>query len=68
MSAAREIEVDLRGLAFIDSTGLKAILTAQELCGEHRAAFFLIPSEDPAQRRLFEIIGLFDVFAWREGH
>jgi anti-anti-sigma factor len=32
VQGAREIEIDLRGLTFIDTTGLRAIMTAKELC------------------------------------
>jgi anti-anti-sigma factor len=65
-AGALEIELDLRGLTFIDSQGLRAILAARETCVGHRAEYFLIPGDHPAQRRLFEVTGMLDLLPWRE--
>jgi anti-sigma B factor antagonist len=51
--------LDLRELAFTDSTGLRAILRARDLCAEHRCDFGLIPGP-PAVQRLFELTRLLD--------
>lgn len=51
-----ELAIDLRGLTFVDSTGLRAILTCWDLA-KGRCAFLLIPGS-PAVQRLFEVTGL----------
>jgi anti-anti-sigma factor len=63
----REIEVDLREIDFIDSSGLRAILLAKDMCAKRGTEFFLVPGEHPQQRRLFEITGVLDRFRWRRG-
>jgi anti-sigma B factor antagonist len=65
-AGALEIELDLRQLTFIDSQGLRAILSAREACASHDAEYFLIRGEHPTQQRLFEVTGLLDVLPWRE--
>ncbi|HEV2924859.1 MAG TPA: STAS domain-containing protein [Solirubrobacteraceae bacterium] len=55
----RELVFDLGELAFIDSTGLLAILKTRELCAERDCGFFLMPGP-PAVQRLFELTGLLD--------
>jgi anti-sigma B factor antagonist len=53
------IALDLRGLEFMDSTGLYAIISAGELCREQGYEFSLI--QGPASiRRVFELAGLID--------
>ena len=47
------IVLDLGGFAFIDSTGLRALLTAHEHCGERLT---IIPG--PACERRFEVAGV----------
>lgn len=53
-----ELVIDLRGLTFVDSTGLRAILTCWDLTSG-RCAFLLIPGSRSVQR-LFEVTGLVD--------
>jgi anti-anti-sigma factor len=60
------ITLDLRGLTFIDSTGLAAIVHASKLCETHGYDFTLIRGADSTQR-LFELTGLIDVLPFREG-
>jgi anti-sigma B factor antagonist len=55
-SRPRAVTLDLRGLRFIDSTGLHAIISAGEQCGRLASEFRLIPG--PRAERLFEIAGL----------
>jgi anti-sigma B factor antagonist len=55
----RELVFDLGELAFMDSTGLLAILRTRELCAERRCGFFLTPGP-PTVQRLFELTGLLD--------
>ena len=51
--------LDLSQLTFIDSTGLRAILLARELCESHGSELRLIPGPSQVQR-LFEVTGLLD--------
>jgi anti-anti-sigma factor len=53
-AGAIEIEIDLRGLILIDSSGLRAIPRAQAKCAEHYTEFFLVPGKHPGSQRLFE--------------
>lgn len=53
------VEIDLRALRFIDSTGLRALITAQRTCADHQAKLsLLIDRNATTQRRLFELTGL----------
>jgi anti-anti-sigma factor len=54
------IELDLSQLTFMDSTGLRAVLRAQELCAEHGYDFLVIPGNGQVQR-LLELTGTTDV-------
>jgi anti-sigma B factor antagonist len=58
--AASEIILDLSELAFIDSTGLRAILLAKQLCESHRCELRMIRAQEQV-RRLFELTGLLDM-------
>ncbi len=60
-----EIELDLRGVTFIDSSGLRAILVCKEICERHGIDLYVVPSESRAPRRLFEITDLADRVPWR---
>ncbi len=60
---AREAVLDVAGLEFVDSTGLRAILNVKAVCEENRCAFYLTPGRDQIHdqvRRLLEITGLID--------
>jgi anti-anti-sigma factor len=50
------ITLDLRGLGFLDSRGLRSILGAQELCEQAGCRMIVIPGE--SARRLFELTGI----------
>jgi anti-anti-sigma factor len=50
--------IDLRGLDFIDSSGLAAIIRGRSMCAEHGAHFALIRSDKQAVTRLFEVAGM----------
>jgi anti-sigma B factor antagonist len=53
------VTLDLSKLTFMDSTGLRVVLLAKELCERHGCEFLLIPG--PAQiQRLFEITGVLE--------
>jgi anti-sigma B factor antagonist len=51
------IVLDLSGLTFMDSTGLRAVLLAAERCERHRCELTVIPGP-PQVQRLFEVTGL----------
>ncbi len=54
------IVVDLAGLAFIDSSGLRALLLADARAREHGYELVLLPGQAPVQR-VFEMTGALDV-------
>jgi anti-sigma B factor antagonist len=55
--SAEALTVDLSGLTFMDSTGLRGVLLAKELCERHGCELLVIPG--PAQiQRLFEVTGI----------
>jgi anti-sigma B factor antagonist len=51
------IRLDLRGLVFIDSVGLSAVLSIHRMCAERGYAYELVPGPSSVQRP-FEIAGL----------
>jgi anti-anti-sigma factor len=57
------LTIDLGGLTFIDSSGIKAMLDAKRICAEYRHEFRLIQGPENV-RRVFEITGLSDIFAF----
>ena len=62
---ANEIVLDLSYLRFIDSSGLKAILSAMSLCATNRCELYLTPAQEPVQR-LFELTRVSDRLSFRE--
>jgi anti-sigma B factor antagonist len=54
------ITVEARGLTFIDSSGLAALIRACEAAGEAGAAF-RVSEPSPALRRMVEITGTVDL-------
>jgi anti-anti-sigma factor len=61
---AREIVLDLHELSFVDSTGLRVILTGRQLCESHACDFSLTRVQVPVQR-LFEQTGLGERLSFR---
>jgi anti-anti-sigma factor len=61
------VELDLSRLTFMDSTGLRAVLRAQELCAEHGYDFLVIPGSGQVQR-LLELTGTTDVLPLADAH
>ena len=57
--ATNTITLDLSDVTFMDSTGLGAVLHAQELCREERYEFRLMSPQRQVQR-LFEVAGVID--------
>jgi anti-sigma B factor antagonist len=64
---ATEVELDLRDVTFIDSTGIGVIMMAKKACAARACGFFLIPSKVPQTVRMWEVSGLQDRLSWREG-
>ena len=62
--AATDLVLDMSGVEFIDSSGLKAILHGKTLCERRQSAFSLTPATRPAQR-VFEATGLVDRLRFR---
>jgi anti-anti-sigma factor len=62
---ANAVVLDLRKVAFIDSTGIKTILDAKKLSEQNGCEFSLIPGRAAVQR-IFEVCGLLDHLPFRE--
>jgi anti-sigma B factor antagonist len=56
------LTVDLRGLEFLDSTGLRAVLQLRTDCEAAGCRLFLVPGP-PAVQRAFEVSGIGGQFA-----
>jgi anti-sigma B factor antagonist len=62
---AKAVVLDLRGLTFMDSTGLRALLAAQELCERHGCGLSMTRGQQPVER-LIEVSGLTGLLPIRE--
>ena len=51
------ITLDLSKVAFIDSTGVRAVLTLRERCRQRGTEFQIVPGP-PAVQRVFDVTGL----------
>jgi anti-sigma B factor antagonist len=56
-AGAKEIVLDLRELAFLDSIGFRAILATKMLCEEYGCEFFMTRAREPVQH-LFDVTGM----------
>jgi len=65
-TGAPEIELDLRELVFLDSRGVHALLRAREHCLEHASELFVIPAKARGPRKVLDLTGARELFAWRE--
>jgi anti-anti-sigma factor len=63
--AASAVELDLHEVSFIDSTGIRAVLSAKTLCARKGVEFLLVPSRHEAPHRTFELAGVLDLLPWR---
>ncbi len=57
--AAKTVVLDLQGLTFLDSTGLRVILSARELCWRRGQEFAVTPGSQQVQR-LLSVTGVGD--------
>ncbi len=59
----KDVALDISALEFIDSTGLRAILTTRALCAENNCGLSLAPAPEqinPQVRRLLQVTGLLE--------
>jgi anti-sigma B factor antagonist len=61
---AGEIVLDIGQVSFVDSSGLRAILSAKSVCDEHGCQLVLTEPHEPVGR-LFELTGLFESLSFR---
>jgi anti-anti-sigma factor len=61
-----EIVLDLGQVDFIDSTGLRVLLSLRNDAKRNQRTLTLVPPT-PAARRMFEITGTRGLFDWRTG-
>jgi len=59
------VRVDLRGLTFIDSSGIRALLMARNQAESVGSSLAIVPGPQPVMR-VFELLGLRDHFAFEE--
>jgi anti-sigma B factor antagonist len=59
VDSTEDVVLDMSRLTFMDSTGLRSILLAEELCQGNGCKLALIPGPRQVQR-LFELTGLID--------
>jgi anti-anti-sigma factor len=63
---ATEIEIDLRGVSFVDSTGIRALLVAKDECDSRQVGLSMIATEAAQVRKLWEVTKLTYEFPWRD--
>jgi anti-sigma B factor antagonist len=54
----RSVLVDMRGLEFIDSTGLRVLVKAHQQASESNREFAVVSSDEGQVRRLLDLTGL----------
>jgi anti-sigma B factor antagonist len=59
-----QIVIDLRGVEFMDSTGLSSLLRGRKLCERHGCAYSLTPAQRPVER-VFETTGVREALSFR---
>jgi anti-anti-sigma factor len=55
----RQIELDLRGITFMDSMGMRSLLTVRDMCTEHGSDLTVVAGE--GQRKMLEVTGLIEI-------
>jgi anti-anti-sigma factor len=58
------LALDLHDLSFMDSSGLRVVLLANELCQEREIELSLVPGM-PQVQRIFEVTGLLETLHFR---
>src|SRR5581483_9035098 len=53
------VELDLRGVTFMDSMGMRSLLTARDMCSEAGSNLSVLAGE--GQRKMLEVTGLIEV-------
>jgi len=53
------IELDLRGVTFMDSMGMRSLLTARDMCNDAGSSLSVLAGE--GQRKMLEVTGLIEV-------
>jgi anti-sigma B factor antagonist len=61
-----KIVVDLAGVDFIDSTGLRTLIMLRNHAAERADRLVLVPP-GPTAQRLFDLTGTRELFEWRDG-
>lgn len=64
---SQHLLVDIRGVTFMDSTGLRALLEARQRAADGGSPFFLQVEPDGAVARLLDLAGVAELFALRDG-
>jgi stage II sporulation protein AA (anti-sigma F factor antagonist) len=59
-----KVVLDLRQVTFMDSMGLRSLLTARDQCAERGIELAVIPTD--AVLKVFEVTGLIDEMPWHE--
>jgi anti-sigma B factor antagonist len=65
LDGAKAVTLDLSGLTFMDSCGLRSVLRVKQMCEQRGYDFRLVPGEQQVQR-LFELTGLLDVLPFQK--
>lgn len=66
---AEDLLLDIGALDFIDSTGLRAMLSCRAICAQNGCALSVTPGPDrirPQVRRLFQVTGLLERLPFAE--
>ena len=59
------IELDLRGITFMDSMGMRSLLTVRDMCTDSGSELVVIAGE--GQRKMLEVTGLIDILPLHGG-
>ena len=62
-----DLEVDLSGVGFLDSTGIRALLTAHRVATEHGSVFLLTGAAGTV-REVLEIVDVYDLLTTGQHH
>jgi anti-sigma B factor antagonist len=62
---AREVVLDLRGLSFVDTTGLRTLLGGRDFCGQHDCRYLLDAALPKPVDRMFALTGAWQHFDFK---